>query len=172
MIKNKSIQLKAALLLTVFGLNTLVGFACAIGLDMDFNTTYHKDAATESSIHIHADGKKHHHNPEPAKVKVHVHADGKKHEHKSEPVKPLHDKKETPKKESKDCCTDNVLKFQSLDKNLNQNLKIEKATITWVNILNIFSGFDFKVLQAPPKYIASYFHPPPNILIIIHRFQI
>ena len=60
--KNISIQLKAAFLLIVFGLNTMVGFACAIGVDMGFNTTNHHDEeATE--VHQHADGSKHdHHN--------------------------------------------------------------------------------------------------------------
>ena len=57
---NISIQLKATFLIIVFGLNTLVGFACAIGVD--FNAS-RQQASTKKSVatHIHADGKKHQH---------------------------------------------------------------------------------------------------------------
>ena len=55
-----SIQLKAAFLLLVFAFNTLIGFACAIGIDMGFNSSNHHDEeATE--VHVHADGKRHDH---------------------------------------------------------------------------------------------------------------
>ena len=40
------IQLKAALLLLVFGLNTIIGFACAVGVDMGFNTSHHHNNGT------------------------------------------------------------------------------------------------------------------------------
>ena len=63
--KNISIQVKAAFLLFVFALNTAVGFACSIGMDMGFNATHHKDGEA-SSIHVHADGKKHFHQPKSA----------------------------------------------------------------------------------------------------------
>ena len=63
--RNISIQLKAALLLVVFGLNTLVGFACAIGIDMRFNTTHHhNEEATE--VHVHGNGEKHEHDKKSA----------------------------------------------------------------------------------------------------------
>ena len=59
---NTSIRLKAALLLIIFSMNTVIGFACAIGIDMGFNTTHHHDEeAKEVTIHVHADGKKHQH---------------------------------------------------------------------------------------------------------------
>ena len=42
----------------VFSLNTIIGFACAVGIDMGFNSTdHHDEEATETSVHIHADGK-------------------------------------------------------------------------------------------------------------------
>lgn len=51
---NKTIQLKAVFLLAVFTLNTLVGFACAVGLDMGFNSKHHhhKEGTT---LHQHQD---------------------------------------------------------------------------------------------------------------------
>jgi len=54
---NTSIKLKAAFLLLVFSLNTIVGFACAMGVNMGFNKHPHD----ESPAHVHADGKHHHH---------------------------------------------------------------------------------------------------------------
>ena len=60
MSKTISIQLKAAFLLIIFSMNMLVGFSCAVGVDMGFNTAHHHEGeATE--LHVHADGKKHHH---------------------------------------------------------------------------------------------------------------
>lgn len=85
-----SIQIKASLLLTVFAINTVVGFACSVGVDMGFNTKHHgKEEAGE--IHIHKDGKKHIHPKKADKIlsrhdkkeagEVHIHKDGKKHIH-------------------------------------------------------------------------------------------
>ena len=172
--QNISIQLKAAFLLTVFGLNTLIGFACAIGLDMGFNTSHHTDEIMETPVHIHGDGKKHHHQPEPAKVNAHVHADGKKHNHHNEPAKQHHEDKETPGKEKDDCCNEGVLKFQNLDKNLNQNTKTAIDAPAFVAFLGNFSGVDIlKTFVTPQLPVIRYlFPPPPNILISIQRFQI
>ena len=47
--RNKSIQLKAAFLLTVFSLNIVVGFACSVGLDMGFNSHHHHDEETATT---------------------------------------------------------------------------------------------------------------------------
>ena len=58
--KNKSIQFKAAFLLLVFSLNMVVGFACAMGLEMGFKTTHHHDIDA-IKVHTHANGKKHEH---------------------------------------------------------------------------------------------------------------
>ena len=71
--RNKTIKFRAAFLLLVFGLNTVVGFACALGLDMGFNNSHQQEKTTDAAIHIHADGKKHVHQKEPSKPAVHVH---------------------------------------------------------------------------------------------------
>ena len=134
-------------------MNTLVGFACAMGVDMGFNTTHHHEEVTEVSIHVHADGKKHQH-----------HHDVDKHQH---------DKKEATKKDG--CCNDKVIKFQDLDKAISQNIKTSIASPIFAAIISNFFGIDiFKARQAAPqKYIARFFHPPPpDILISIQRFQI
>lgn len=172
--RDTSIQFKAAILLTVFALNTVVGFACSVGLNIGSKTSHHNAETTEPSVHIHADGKKHHHQPKPVKAATHVHADGKKHEHKSEPLKQHQEEKETQKKEKDDCCNDDVLKFQNLDKYLNKNARTVIDVPAFVAALSTFLEIDiFKTSATPQLPVIRYlFPPPPDILISIQRFQI
>ena len=155
----RSIQLKAALLLIVFSLNTVFGFACSMGLDMGYNKSHHAEEATEVAVHVHNDGKKHQHENEPKKP------------HHVEPVANCHDKKDATKKD--DCCTDEVFQFQQLDKNITAKTGINMPV--YLAILTTFFKIDnFKsVHSSSPKYIASYFHPPPpDIRVAIQSFQI
>jgi hypothetical protein len=64
----KSIQLKAAFLLTVFSLNIVVGFACSVGLDMGFNDHHHDEETATTNV------SKHHHEKVGHK---HSHKDGR-----------------------------------------------------------------------------------------------
>jgi len=161
-------------LLTVFGLNTIVGFACAMGMDMSFNASHHDSEANEASVHIHADGKKHHHTAEPVKVAIHLQDDVKKHEHQAEPVTKHQEEKEAPKKDKDDCCTDELLKFQQLDKNLNQNAKTVIDVPALVAIISIFVDVDILKISSEPRLNTHryLFPPPPNILTAIQKFQI
>ena len=169
-----TIQLKAAFLLLVFGLNTIVGFACSLGLNMSFNASHHKEDLSAPAIHIHANGKKHVHTKATTKPAIHVHADGKKHQHDSEPLKHHPEEKETSKNDKKGCCNDDVLQFQNLDKNLNQNVKTVIDVPAMVAILSIFSGIELFKTSATSQLsaIRYLFPPPPNIRIVIHRFQV
>ncbi|MES2005503.1 hypothetical protein GWC95_05345 [Sediminibacterium roseum] len=98
MIKNISIRFRAAFLLAVFFLNTAVGFACAIGVDMGFNAKHHNETPVSPPIHVHADGKKH----------VHKKTGGHAHSRKAQ----AHEKSD-----SKDnCCKDKVVKMEQADK--------------------------------------------------------
>lgn len=148
-----SIQLKAALLLVVFGLNIMVGFACGIGIDMGFNTSHHdEEQATE----------------------IHVHGNGNKHDHHNQVKKDEHKQNTPEKKEKKGCCNDEVQKLQSLDKALNQNAKTINVPV-FVAIVTSFLGIDvFKIAKTcPPKYKNRFFYPPPpDIRIAIQSFQI
>ena len=150
--KNKNfIRFTALILFLVFSLNTVLGFACAMG--MGLTTSHHDDAATE--------------------VSDHVDADGKKHQHHKEANRQHHDKKNTSKKD--DCCNDKVIKFQSLDKNLNQNTKTGIEAPVFVAIISTFLAIDgFKIVKThPPKYKDRFFYPPtPDIRIAIQSFQI
>ena len=152
--KNKFIQLKAAVLLLVFGSNTVVGFACGIGIDMGFNSTHHGDEKPST---------------------IHVHADGQKHDHHSQSASHQHNEKKTDNSEKKGCCNNEVQKLQSLDKALNQTTKITIDAPVFVAILATFFGIDiFNLAKAYAlKYVARFYHPPPtDIRIAIQSFQI
>ncbi len=157
--KNNSIQLKAAFLLIVFALNTVVGFACAMGLNMGYNNSHHEAEATEVAVHVHAHGKKHHHENETKKS------------YHDEPVANHHDKKDASKKD--DCCTNKVMQFQQLDKSLAAKVSIDVPVFVAIN--TTYFGINiFETVQLPAqKYTARHFHPPPpDIRIAIQRFQI
>ncbi len=153
--RNISIQLKAAFLLLVFAFNTVVGFACAVGINMGFNAPHHHDEeeAIETTVH-------HHH-----------HAGGKAHQHHDKAVKHHHDSKENSEKGG--CCNDKVVKFQNVDKNLTAKTIINAPA--FVAITTTFFGIDLFNIKKPfpHKEIVRFFYPPPpDILIAIQRFQI
>lgn len=151
--RNLSIKIKAALLLAVFAVNTLVGFACAIGVDMGFNTSNRtKDEVKKVSVHVHADGKKHHHQK----------ADKHPEEKKSSSGKD-------------DCCNDKVVKISQIDKALFQSNNIINPVFFTAFILsyyNINVLFPSQVITSI-KYFVRGHHPPiPDIRIAIRSFQI
>ena len=97
----------------IFSLNTIVGFACAVGVDMGFNT-------------------KHHHDEETTEAVVHVHKDGKKHIHQEQKESHGHDKShhhdETSSTDNSkgddNCCNNKVRTFDELDKSIPNPLSI------------------------------------------------
>ena len=151
--RNISIQVKATFLMMVFALNTVVGFACAVGVDMGFNSSRHHDEeVTGISVHNHTGG------------------ENQQHQHKTNTLH--HEKKANSKG---DCCNDKVIKFQSLDKSLNQNAKASVDAPVFAAIISTFLAIDvFKISMAyPPKYKIRFFYPPPpDIRIAIRSFQI
>ena len=146
-----SIKIKSAFLLAVFSMNTVMGFACAMGLNMGYNNSHHETEATEVGVHVHANGKKHHHD--------------------EKPVANHHDKKDASKKD--DCCTNEVMQFQQLDKSLAAKVGIDIPVFVAISIA--YFGINiFETVKLPAqKYSARHFHPPPpDICIAIQRFQI
>ena len=150
MSKIKSIQIKAAMLLIAFSLNTIVGFACAVGLDMCFNSHHqHDDEVTETEIHTHANGN----------------------QNQEETVKNLH--KKTNDKD--DCCNGKVTKIAKQDKAIWQSESIV-SPIFFTTL--IFSFFNIDVLHSNEvdshiKYFVQSHHPPiPDICIAVQSFQI
>ena len=150
---SRPIQIKAAFLILVFSLNTVIGFACAIGLDMGFNAMHHHDEEATETMHVHADGKKHIH---------HEKAD-KDHQHK----------KSTDDKDN--CCNNKVIKFSQLDKSVPQSLNPVNS-IFFTAFVSAFYNTDVSFLsQGNPniKYFVRSYHPPiPDICIAVQSFQI
>jgi len=150
--KITSIQLKAAFLFIVFGLNMAVGFACSVGLDMVFNASHHHDEeATE----------------------VHIHADGKKHVHQTEAKKHHHDEIDSSKKD--DCCNDKVVKLAQVDKAVPQSNTLIN-TVFFTSFISSFYNIDVLFtshVNTSNKYFVRNHHPPiPDIRIAIQSFQI
>ena len=151
--KNISIKIKAALLLAVFSLNTVIGFACAMGVDMGFNEHHHDAEGT-------------------AETAIHVHADGNKHNHHDEVSNNHNNSKED--SENGGCCNDGVVKFQSLDKNINTNANFILNVPVFIAILSNVFGLDILAREqfSNQKNIDQFFYPPPDIRILIKSFQI
>ena len=147
--RKKSIKLIAAFLIVVFAMNTLIGFACALGVNMGFNSQHHEEEETEVSVHIHANGKKHHH--EEAK---HKHTDN--------------DKKD-------DCCNDSILKLSQTDKAVPQSAKLLSPVFNTAfqpvyYTINIF--YPSQVSTSNKSYVRGHHPPIYDIRIAIQSFQI
>ena len=153
--KRRYIQFKAALLMIVFSLNTVIGFACAVGIDMGFNTSHHHDEeATEAVVHVHKDGKKH------------VHHEDAKHE----------TDKDHHKNGKDNCCHDKVIKFNEVDKSASHSFNAVVNPIFFTSFLASF--YDINILyqsyvDTGIKYFVRSHHPPiSDIRIAIRSFQI
>ncbi len=150
---SRSTKIKAAFLLLVFSMNTVVGVACAAGLGMGSNTAdHHDDEAIES---------------------MHVHADGEKHIHHEEVGKGRHHNKSTDDEDN--CCNKHVAKFSQLDKSVPQSLTIPYP-IFFTTFVSAFYKIEISSLpQSIPsiKYFVRSYHPPiADIRIAIQSFQI
>jgi len=146
---NKSIQFKAVFLLIAFSLNTVIGFACAVGLDMGFNSHHHEQNAIE-------DTGIHHHN------KSHHHGEADIHHH-------------TANNEKDNCCNGGVMKFQKMDKALSSSINTINPvffTSFVTTFFNIGISSSYSKISGI-KYFSRRYRPPiPDIRIAIQSFQI
>ena len=151
------IRLKAALLLIVFASNTVLGFACAVGVDKAFIKRIIQNVGIGkipgSILNTHAPGKAHHRN------------DGKK----------APEKDCTCNKEKDDCCNKKVVSFEQLDKSMSQPVTVSFALPVselppfLLLKTTIYSGTSINVLN----YIFRNLHSPPeDIRVSIRSFQI
>ncbi|MBC7867198.1 MAG: hypothetical protein H7X88_06675 [Gloeobacteraceae cyanobacterium ES-bin-316] len=160
----------------IFALNSSIGIACSLGLKLGKNVSHHSSEAAGSAKHIHKNGKHSHGDEAPVKPAEHRHADGKKHIHQT-PVQSNTVDAESSKdshKSPEDCCKDEVLKFQNLDKNTTQKIKLTIDVLPLVAVVHdypsplICDASDILEFSST-RYL---FPPPPDIRIAIHRFQI
>ena len=134
----------------IFSLNTIVGFACAVGVDMSFNTTHHHDDEEEGTqIHVHPDGAKHHH----------------------EEVEDKH----KPGDKKDDCCHDKVIKISQADKALPHAAKLLSPVFftAFVAVYYDLNTAYFSQIFTSTRYFVRGHHPPiSDIRIAIQSFQI
>ena len=177
--QNKSIKLKAAFLLTVFALNTVVAFACSLGLNLGYNENHHSaeklQPVASAHSHSHAPGTKPHHHNTPA---THSHDGNAKHSHDSnhshgDNTSASHQHEKSSSNED-DCCTDTAIKFQTEDKKLQQSQNVDIKAPVFVAFLSAFLGLDLAPQESTSttKFLVPQFYPPPDIRIAIQSFLI
>ena len=178
--QNKSIKLKAAFLLTVFALNTVVAFACSMGLNMGYNENHHNaekvQPVASAHSHSHAPGTKPHHHDAPAAhshegTAKHSHTGVGSHSHDNATASHHHEQSNS---EQDDCCTDTAIKFQAEDKKLQQSQNIALKAPVFVAFLSAFLGIDIapEKTTTGTKFLVRQFYPPPDIRIAIQSFLI
>ena len=170
-----SVQFKAAFLLFVFSLSTIVGFACSVGLNTTLNADHHKDpAGHQQKSHEH--GKSHGHDASAD----HHQKPPSNHEHPADdhPGQTDHHKQvENLQQNPEDnCCKDEVAKFEKSDKRtpqtVNQNLKPPFVTLAFHSLFpaNVQA---FHIHLASNKHLVRNHHPPiADTRIAIQSFLI
>ena len=162
--RSSSTQLKAAFLLIVFSLNTIVGFACTVGSDMNFSESHHGD---ENASLSHKHSEPHVHEQKAAAThkhdSSHSHDDTiKDHEHAEKAID--------------DCCTDEVIDFEQIDKRAPQSFDFNLQPVFFALFLSgsyHFDAYGSDKLISRRKFFARSYHPPiPEIRIAIQSFQI
>lgn len=164
----RAIQYKALFLLITFSLNTVVGFACSLGVDMGFNSDHHSHESGQQ--HEHADTDHHHeHDGNPSH--------GHQHEAISNHHADDHNNIVFVTFQSKEnCCKDFVVGFQNMDKTMakgsssiqQQTLTLSSFIVPLIPGLNTTKGFA-QHYQIPPEEIDL---PPPDIIVFIQSFLI
>ena len=148
--RNRSIQIKAAFLLIVFSMNTVIGFACAMGLDMGFNHKHHHDG-DETTIQKTSHDKSCHHDE----------ADNDHHKSKDD---------------KDNCCNDSVMKFAQVDKLLAQSSNFAVNPVFFTAFVssyyNIGALLTSQVTKSIKYFVRSHHPPITDIRIAIQSFQI
>lgn len=163
-------RLNALVLLIVFSLNTVVGFACSVGLNMGFNKSHHQENESKRTGHHHEGELKNHHQ--------HVHGDSKG--HLQHGVDKDHYSAKTdqhfPKNEKDNCCKDEVIKFAKVDKQTVQSIDVHLPFFVFAAVIPSYPSFEAIAtsIHKPNKwYLVRCHHPPiADIRIAIQSFQI
>jgi hypothetical protein len=167
----RAIQFKALLLLIIFSLNSVVGFACSLGVNMGFNAGHHSHDAGHHHEHPEEGDASHHHHAGGDGTRDHHHSAA--HEHSNS-----HDNTALNIVGSgENCCNDFVIAFQSIDKAIvKDGSSVQQRAIVLLSpfILALVSeiintkGFT-QHFRVPPKALD---HSPPDIRVFIQSFLI
>jgi hypothetical protein len=144
--QNTSIQLKAAFLLIVFSINTMISLACSVGIDICCcNGSDHEE--TELITH---------------EISCHHHDEAVK-DHKSKGAC------------EDDCCNENAVRFSQADKSLPQCVACFNV-VSFTALISIFYNIDvlhtFKSSTSIRYFVRSHHPPIPDIRLAIQSFQI
>lgn len=156
---NRSSKIKAAFLLTVFALNTVVGFACAsFGI---FHQAHHHDGQAVSPKHDH-----NHHEGSHKSNHAHKHQHGKA-QHHQHPAKG--------EKDGDDCCSDSVVSLQKIDKTPSRSIEAPNSEFVAAFVLAYLIASPLSVAEGDsfPQYVR--WRVPTTIQdlrIVIQSFQI
>jgi hypothetical protein len=155
--RNRSIPLRAFFLLVVFLLNTVVGFACVVGLEDGHGHTNEYVSGTHHHEHDNNIADDHHHS-------------NSDHDHKG-----LNDHHDT-KKNRDNCCKEEVTKLLKEDKVSPSKTAVNIQPVSFIALVPSFHQFDaFASSGYVPntKYFVRSYHPPiADIRISIQSFQI
>lgn len=158
---NLTIQLKAILLLVVFSLNTIIGFACSVGLDMGFNSKHHHESAANNI-------KSHHHHG------THQHQNNNSHSHTT---KSHHDTElsKNGSNEKGNCCNEDATQLSQSDKlpvnAVNAGIEMPVALIA-LNFLYISHPGSFKPEIKKIQEVRPFVLNSRGIRVSIQSFQI
>ncbi len=144
-----SIQIKAALLITLFSLNTIVSIACVCGIG------FNKDS--------------HHNNEDKAIIPENIHSECTK---KNPPEKANHKTKE----QKDNCCKDQVIEYNKAVKSFAHSFNTGIDPIFFTIFVSSFYNIDefyTNYINTSMRYFVRSYHPPiPDIRIAIRSFQI
>jgi len=142
-----TIRIKALCLLVVFSMNSLLGFACSIGVDLGYNTNHHKQDTNALKNEA-------------------AHDCGIMEDETTTNTSPVN---------THDCCKDEVLKFNLSDKSPASTIKIDAPAHPAFNLVAFYIVQSFTIEDVPSNhYYVRSDHPPisRDIKILLQSFQI
>jgi hypothetical protein len=151
-VKNK---IRALLLMMVFSLSTIAGFACSVGLDLGYNSGHHEDPVPA----CHSGAGSH-----PSVQKANV--------NNSIPGEMFSDRSK-----AKDCCTNEVTDFIKMEKSVTQGMADLQAPVFALAFASVFiapvNNPEFSVTPNGFQFLrrGSPLHDT-DIRIVIQSFQI
>ncbi|KAA8473883.1 hypothetical protein BDE36_1268 [Arcticibacter tournemirensis] len=167
-----SIRFKAALLTFVFLLNTIVGFACAVGTDMGFNSGHHiEQKAVHSSEHTDKHNKPHTHGKHTHSRHAHSKHNHGKHKHDKDAAN-----HHTSKSSKDNCCKDEVAKLTKADKLIQPGFDYSLLSLSTFILPSPVYGMGnsgILLVNVPNAYFVKHCRPPiSDVRIAIQSFQI
>jgi hypothetical protein len=188
--RSQSIKFKAIFLLVVFTLNTAVIFACAVGLEMGFNSSHHPEGLTvkahdhssydvpailetenANKSHFHGPGTKPH---EHAKANQEAKLDSDYQGDASHPQDKV--TADVPNTPDDNCCKDEAARVAKTDKLAPKglDLKFQSGSLALFNISfkPVFPVSSSIVLANNKLFVRGHHPPIPSIRIVIQSFQI